>query len=105
MPHPTGDEDFLRMQVLTSRNVRGGPVIDVALGGLKYPIEHHFSRHADAEPAPGSAPSSRPTVPRSAWPHHRRSVGLRSRGLTDADILTVTAFIALRLAFATVNDA
>ena len=24
MPHPTGDEDYLRKQVLTSRNVRGG---------------------------------------------------------------------------------
>ncbi|MEV6595529.1 acyl-CoA desaturase [Actinoplanes sp. NPDC051346] len=42
MPHPTGDEDFLRKQVLTSRNVRGGPLTDVALGGLNYQIEHHL---------------------------------------------------------------
>ncbi len=42
MPHPTGDEDFLRKQVLTSRNVRGGRVVDVALGGLNYQIEHHL---------------------------------------------------------------
>jgi fatty acid desaturase len=34
--------DFLRRQVLTSRNVRGGRVIDVALGGLNYQIEHHL---------------------------------------------------------------
>jgi fatty acid desaturase len=34
--------DFLRRQVLTSRNVRGGPVVDVALGGLNYQIEHHL---------------------------------------------------------------
>jgi fatty acid desaturase len=42
MPHPTGDEDFLRKQVLTSRNVRGGRVTDAALGGLNYQIEHHL---------------------------------------------------------------
>ena len=34
--------DFLRRQVLTSRNIRGGPFIDVALGGLNYQIEHHL---------------------------------------------------------------
>ncbi len=34
--------DFLRKQVLTSRNVRGGKVVDVALGGLNYQIEHHL---------------------------------------------------------------
>jgi fatty acid desaturase len=42
MPHPTGDEDFLRRQVLTSRNVRGGWLTDAALGGLNYQIEHHL---------------------------------------------------------------
>jgi fatty acid desaturase len=42
MPHPTGDEDFLRKQVLTARNVRGGWVTDAALGGLNYQIEHHL---------------------------------------------------------------
>ncbi|MQA10046.1 MAG: acyl-CoA desaturase [Pseudonocardiaceae bacterium] len=34
--------DFLRKQVLTSRNVRGGPLVDFALGGLNYQIEHHL---------------------------------------------------------------
>ncbi|MFF0822109.1 fatty acid desaturase family protein [Micromonospora haikouensis] len=44
MPMPTADEDldFLRKQVLTSRNVRGGWFVDVALGGLNYQIEHHL---------------------------------------------------------------
>ncbi|QIX27702.1 acyl-CoA desaturase [Nocardioides sp. JQ2195] len=44
MPTLTGDRepDFLRKQVLTSRNVRGGPVTDIALGGLNYQIEHHL---------------------------------------------------------------
>ena len=34
--------DFLRRQVLMSRNVRGGPFVDVAMGGLNYQIEHHL---------------------------------------------------------------
>jgi fatty acid desaturase len=44
MPAPTAadEHDFLRRQVLTARNVRGGRVIDAALGGLNYQIEHHL---------------------------------------------------------------
>jgi len=42
MPHPTGDEDYLRKQVVTSRNVHGSWLTDVALGGLNYQIEHHL---------------------------------------------------------------
>jgi fatty acid desaturase len=44
MPTLSGDErpDFLRRQVLTSRNVRGGRLTDVMLGGLNYQIEHHL---------------------------------------------------------------
>ena len=34
--------DFLRRQVLTSRNVRGGLLTDFLLGGLNYQIEHHL---------------------------------------------------------------
>ena len=34
--------DFLRKQVLTSRNVRGGRWVDFLLGGLNYQIEHHL---------------------------------------------------------------
>jgi fatty acid desaturase len=44
MPSPTADQgwDFLRKQVLTSRNVRGGPWVDVVFGGLNHQIEHHL---------------------------------------------------------------
>jgi fatty acid desaturase len=49
------DTDFLRRQVLTSRNVRGGRVLDMALGGLNYQIEHHLF----------------PSMPRSALRHAR----------------------------------
>jgi fatty acid desaturase len=38
-----GDQtDFLRRQVLTARNVRGGWLTDFALGGLNYQVEHHL---------------------------------------------------------------
>jgi fatty acid desaturase len=44
MPIMGEDEkvDYLRRQVLTSRNVRGGRFTDFALGGLNYQIEHHL---------------------------------------------------------------
>lgn len=34
--------DFLRRQVLTARNIRGGTVIDSFMGGLNYQVEHHL---------------------------------------------------------------
>jgi fatty acid desaturase len=44
MPTLTRDEelDFLRRQVLTSRNVTGSWLVDWLLGGLNYQIEHHL---------------------------------------------------------------
>jgi len=42
MPGPNDRWDHLRKQVLTSRNVRGGPVTDWALGALNYQVEHHL---------------------------------------------------------------
>ncbi|WP_370938154.1 fatty acid desaturase [Amycolatopsis sp. cg13] len=44
MPHlePGHQLDFLRRQVLTSHNVRGGRWMTYALGGLNYQIEHHL---------------------------------------------------------------
>jgi hypothetical protein len=34
--------DFLRRQVLMSRNISGGSLISVFMGGLNYQIEHHL---------------------------------------------------------------
>ncbi|MFB8189492.1 fatty acid desaturase family protein [Microbacterium sp. NPDC055988] len=34
--------DFLRRQVLMSRNVRGSRFLDIAMGGLNYQVEHHL---------------------------------------------------------------
>ncbi len=36
------DLDFLRLQVLTARNVKAGPITDFWYGGLNYQIEHHL---------------------------------------------------------------
>jgi fatty acid desaturase len=34
--------DFLRRQVLMSRNITGGPLMSLFMGGLNYQIEHHL---------------------------------------------------------------
>jgi len=39
---PNNRLDFLRRQVLTTRNVRPHPLTDFFLGGLNYQIEHHL---------------------------------------------------------------
>jgi fatty acid desaturase len=50
--------DYLRRQVLTSRNVRGGTFTDLLLGGLNYQIEHHLF----------------PSMPRTALPQAQKLV-------------------------------
>jgi fatty acid desaturase len=39
---PTARVDFLRRQVLMSRNIGGGRAVDTLMGGLNYQIEHHL---------------------------------------------------------------
>jgi fatty acid desaturase len=34
--------DFLTRQVMMSRNIRGNRILDIAMGGLNYQIEHHL---------------------------------------------------------------
>jgi fatty acid desaturase len=36
------EKDYLRRQVLTSRNIRGSRAVDLLLGGLNYQVEHHL---------------------------------------------------------------
>jgi fatty acid desaturase len=42
MLSPGQELDFLRRQVLTSRNIRGNRTLDVVMGALNYQIEHHL---------------------------------------------------------------
>ncbi len=60
--------DFLRKQVVTSRNVRGGWFTDLLLGGLNYQIEHHLF----------------PSMPR---PHLRRAQLMVRSYCADQEIL------------------
>lgn len=40
---PAGEKmDFLKHQAMMSRNIRGSRIIDVAMGGLNFQIEHHL---------------------------------------------------------------
>ena len=39
---PEQEADYLRRQVLTARNIRGGRFVDLLLGGLNYQVEHHL---------------------------------------------------------------
>lgn len=65
---PSGQRvDFLRKQVLTSRNVHGGRFNDFVLGGLNYQIEHHLF----------------PNMPR---PHLRRAQPIVQRFCAERDI-------------------
>jgi fatty acid desaturase len=41
LPHDS-KVDFLRRQVLTSRNIKGNWLMDTFMGGLNYQIEHHL---------------------------------------------------------------
>ena len=59
--------DFLRRQVLMSRNIRGNRVIDFAMGGLNYQIEHHLF----------------PSMPR---PHLRRAAPIIQEYCRDHDV-------------------
>ncbi|WP_378143933.1 fatty acid desaturase family protein [Cnuibacter sp. UC19_7] len=41
LPHDSR-VDFLRRQVLTSRNISGGPIVQAFMGGLNHQVEHHL---------------------------------------------------------------
>ncbi|MFC9916828.1 fatty acid desaturase family protein [Agromyces binzhouensis] len=59
--------DFLRRQVLMSRNIRGSRVIDTLMGGLNYQVEHHLF----------------PSMPR---PHLRRAAPIVKAYCRERDI-------------------
>jgi fatty acid desaturase len=59
--------EFLRRQVLMSRNIRGSRVLDFMMGGLNYQIEHHLF----------------PSMPR---PHLRRAATIIERYCRDHDV-------------------
>ena len=86
--------DFLRRQVLMSRNIRGGPVVSVFMGGLNYQIEHHlfpsmarpYLRRAQPLIAAYCAEQGVPYTQTTLWQAYRVIIGyLNTVGLSGKD--------------------
>ena len=85
--------DFLRRQVLMSRNISGGPFISILMGGLNHQIEHHLFpsmarpalRRAQPLVAAYCAAMGLPYTQMTLWQSYRviirylNSVGLRGK--------------------------
>jgi fatty acid desaturase len=86
--------DFLRRQVLMSRNISGGAPISVFMGGLNYQIEHHlfpsmarpYLRKAQPLVAAYCAAQGVPYTRTTLWQSYRIVIGyLNSVGLRGKD--------------------
>lgn len=67
--------DFLRRQVLTSRNIRGGRWLDVAMGGLNHQVEHHLFPSMPSMSLRRVAPLVRAYCAEHAIPYTQVSLG------------------------------
>ncbi|MGH3340394.1 MAG: fatty acid desaturase family protein [Propionibacteriaceae bacterium] len=86
--------DFLRRQVLMSRNIRGGPLMSIFMGGLNYQIEHHLFpsmarphlRKIQPLVAAHCAAEGVPYTQTSLWAAYRSVIGyLNTVGLKGKD--------------------
>ena len=86
--------DFLRRQVLMSRNISGGPLISIFMGGLNYQIEHHlfpsmarpYLRKAQPLVAAYCAAQGVPYTRTTLWQSYRIVIGyLNTVGLRGKD--------------------
>jgi fatty acid desaturase len=86
--------DFLRRQVLMSRNITGGPVISIFMGGLNYQVEHHLFpsmarphlRKIQSLVATYCANEGVPYTQTSLWKSYRTVIGyLNTVGLKGKD--------------------
>jgi fatty acid desaturase len=86
--------DFLRRQVLMSRNISGGPLISIFMGGLNYQIEHHLFpsmarphlRKAQPLVAAYCAAQGVPYTRTTLWQSYRAVIGyLNTVGLRGKD--------------------
>ncbi len=76
MPMVRGDApfDFLYLQVLTARNLRGGFVRDLLYGGLNYQIEHHLFPGMPRNHLPEAAPIVQAYCAKHGIPYHQTGV-------------------------------
>ena len=86
--------DFLRRQVLMSRNITGGPLISIFMGGLDYQVEHHLFpsmarphlRKIQSMVATYCADEGVPYTQTSLWQSYRTVIGyLNTVGLKGKD--------------------
>jgi fatty acid desaturase len=86
--------DFLRRQVLMSRNITGGPLISIFMGGLNYQVEHHLFpsmarphlRKIQSLVATYCADEGVPYTQTSLWRSYRTVIGyLNTVGLKGKD--------------------
>jgi fatty acid desaturase len=86
--------DFLRRQVLMSRNISGGPLMSVFMGGLNYQVEHHlfpsmarpYLRRAQPLIAAYCAEQGLPYTQTTLWQAYRSVIGyLNTVGLQGKD--------------------
>jgi len=86
--------DFLRRQVLMSRNIAGGPLMSIFMGGLNYQIEHHLFpsiarprlRRIQPLVAAHCAAEGVPYTQTSLWVAYRSVIGyLNTVGLKGKD--------------------
>jgi fatty acid desaturase len=86
--------DFLRRQVLMSRNISGGPLMSIFMGGLNYQVEHHLFpsmarphlRRAQPLVAAYCAEQGVPYTQTSLWRAYRSVIGyLNTVGLRAKD--------------------
>jgi len=64
------DIDFFELQVLTGRNVVGGPLINWFCGGLNYQIEHHVFPNIPRHSFPKIQPSFEALCKKHGVPYH-----------------------------------
>jgi len=67
--------DFLRRQVLMSRNISGGRVVDTLLGGLNFQIEHHLFPSMSRPNLRRVAPMVREHCEKLGITYHETSLG------------------------------
>jgi fatty acid desaturase len=86
--------DFLRRQVLMSRNISGGPLMSIFMGGLNYQIEHHlfpsmarpYLRRAQPLVSAYCAAQGVPYTRTTLWQSYRIVIGyLNTVGLRGKD--------------------
>jgi len=68
------DVSLFRRQVLTSRNVRSGPVNDFLYGGLNYQIEHHLFPFLRQDQLPAAQAIVKPFCRERGIPYHETGI-------------------------------